>query len=344
MNSEMTETRRDFALAAASAVACVMLPKPAVAEERMPATSPLPERLSDAFIELFGNHPGFREIHAKGIVCTGTFLPSRAAATVSRAAHFLSEVPATVRFSDFAGVPTIPSTDANASPHGIGIKLHTASGDTDLVGHSVNAFPAATGEDFLAFIKALAASPPPARHPTVIEQYLKTHPAAMTFVTSMPAPPQSYVTSTYHMINAFKFTNAAGQVSFGRYHVLPRAGLLALDPALVMSRSRDYLSEELEVRLAKAPASFDLALQIARPEDPTNDGTKLWPSDRRLVILGELKIDRVVVDSLAAQRTLLYDPTRLLDGIDLSDDELPIIRSATYAISFARRSRVAKPT
>jgi catalase len=334
----MPETRREFAVGTAALVAGAMLPgMPASAETAQRES--LPERLSDAFIQLFGNHPGFREIHAKGIVCQGWFQPTPAAATVSRAPHFLSRTPATIRFSDFAGIPTIPSTDANASPHGIGIKFHVGNADTDLVGHSVNAFPAATGEEFVGFIKALAASPPSAPHPTVIERYLKSHPAAMTFVTSMPPPPQSYVTSTYHMINAFSFTNAAGQISLGRYHVLPEAGMISLDPALIATRSRDYLAEELTARLQKGPAAFDIALQVANPGDPTSDGTKLWPPDRRFVILGVLTIDRVVADSLAAQRALLYDPTRLIDGIGLSDDELPAVRSATYAISFARRSK-----
>jgi catalase len=334
----MSKTRREFAVGATAAVAGVVLSRNPASAQPTPQR-PLPERLSDALVELFGNHPGFREIHAKGIVCQGSFVPTSAAPAVSRAAHFLHPTPVTIRFSDFAGIPTIPSTDGNASPHGIAVKFHVGNVDTDIVGHSVNAFPAATGEEFLGFINALAASPPSAPHPTVIERYLQSHPAAMTFVTSMPPPPQSYVTTTYHMINAFTFTNGAGQTSIGRYHVLPAAGLLALDPALIATRSRDYLAEELTARLSTAPAAFELVVQIAQPEDPTSDGTQLWPTDRRLVQLGVLTVNRVVPDSMAAQRTLLYDPTRLIDGIALSDDEMPAIRSATYALSFARRSQ-----
>jgi catalase len=332
-------TRRDFALLASGALA---VPLGATSAEAgpQPNATPLPERLSDALLELFGTHPGFREIHAKGIVCEGTFTPTEAAATVSRAPHFRNAVSATIRFSDFAGVPTIPSTDANASPHGIGIKFHTRAGDTDLVGHSVNAFPAANGEQFLDFINALIASKPGAPEPTAIERYLRTHPAAMRFVTEMPPPPQSYVSSTYHMINAFVFVNAAGQHVVGRYHVLPRDGPFALDPNLVPTRSANYLAEELTTRLSHGAAYFDLIVQIADPSDQTHDGSRLWATDRRIVSVGALRITRVVTDSSAAQRKLLYDPTRLIDGIELSDDPLPAVRSATYAISYARRSKV----
>ncbi len=34
---------------------------------------------------MFGSHPGFRPVHAKGILLTGTFTPSGAAASLTRA-------------------------------------------------------------------------------------------------------------------------------------------------------------------------------------------------------------------------------------------------------------------
>jgi catalase len=334
----VSPTRRNFALLASAALSAPLVATSTFAEAQTSAGG-LPERLSDALLELFGSHPGFREIHAKGIVCEGSFTPSDAGATVSRAPHFRNAVPVTIRFSDFSGVPTVPSTDGNASPHGMAIKFHTPAGDTDLVGHSVNAFPGATGDQFLDFIEALIASKPGAPKPTAIERYLQTHPAAMRFVAEMPPPPQSYVTTTYHMINAFVFTNAAGQVVVGRYHILPRDGPFALDPSLVPTRSANYLAEELTTRLTHGPAYFDIIVQIADPSDQTHDGSTLWATDRRIVTLGTLRITHAAANSLAAQRKLLYDPTRLIDGIRLSDDPLPAVRSAAYAISFARRSR-----
>jgi catalase len=50
-----------------------------------------------------------------------------------------------------------------------------------------------------------------------------------------------------------------------------------------------------------------------------------------------LTLDKPVADSLEAQKKLLFLPTRLTDGIELSDDRLPIIRAEAYALSFARR-------
>jgi catalase len=45
------------------------------------------------------------------------------------------------------------------------------------------------------------------------------------------------------------------------------------------------------------------------------------------------------MDSASIERTLDFDPSRLVDGIDLSGDPILLVRSAIYAI--ARRRRLA---
>ena len=76
-----------------------------------------PAELVDALNGVFGKQTDNRAVHAKGIVLEGKFTPSAQAATLSKAPHFQdTAVPITVRFSDFAGVPTIPDTDPKASP------------------------------------------------------------------------------------------------------------------------------------------------------------------------------------------------------------------------------------
>jgi len=48
-----------------------------------------------------------------------------------------------------------------------------------------------------------------------------------------------------------------------------------------------------------------------------------------------------VPNSLEAEKKLLFMPTALTDGIELSDDPLPSVRAAAYGVSFARRSQPA---
>jgi catalase len=134
--------------------------------------APLPQRstpaeLVDALNLVFGQQTYGRAVHAKGIVLEGRFLPSPAAASVSTAAHFQQAVPVTVRFSDFAGLPSVFDTDALANPRGLALKFHLPDGsDTDLVTHSFNGFPAASADEFRQFLIALGTSRPGVAAPT----------------------------------------------------------------------------------------------------------------------------------------------------------------------------------
>jgi catalase len=73
----------------------------------------------------------------------------------------------------------------------------------------------------------------------------------------------------------------------------------------------------------------------ADPRDPSQP----WPDNRQVMDLGVLTLDKPVADSLEVQKKLLFLPTHLTDGIELSDDRLPVIRAGAYALSFARRGR-----
>src|ERR1700686_984446 len=145
------------------------------------------------FDTIFGLHPGFRPAHAKGTMLTGKFTPSPGAASLTKAPHLHREsTPVTVRFSNSTGVPLVPDTDPNADPRGMAIRFHLAERvHTDIVSHSTDGFPTRTGQEFLEFLRAAAASdpsqsPPP---PPPIEVFLSKNPAAAAFVqTPKPAP------------------------------------------------------------------------------------------------------------------------------------------------------------
>jgi catalase len=79
---------------------------------------------------------------------------------------------------------------------------------------------------------------------------------------------------------------------------------------------------------------------LPSPGDRTNDSTMVWAEDRKKIELGVITIQSVVPDSAAAERELAFDPTHLIDGIELSDDPLPRLRSMVYVYSVAgRRSK-----
>jgi len=305
-----------------------------------PDRETLYEQLVDTLNAVFGLHPGYRAVHAKGVICEGTFKPAAAAATVTRAPHFAGGVvPVTVRFSNFAGIPTIPDGDPTANPRGMAIRFHLPDGaGTDIVAHSYDGFPARTPEEFLGFLHALATSGPDASKPTVLDSFLEDHPQAREFVLAPKPTPRSFATERYYGVDSFRFTNQAGESRYGRYRVIPFAGMQYLDAAEASRRPADFLSNELEDRLARNPVGFRLAVQLAAPEDAVDDPSTAWPDRRPQVELGTLNVTREVPDSGAMQRSLRFDPARLTDGIE-PGDPLVEARSAIYAIAGRRRNK-----
>jgi catalase len=299
----------------------------------------VPEQLVDTLNALFGKHPGFRAAHAKGIVCEGEFTPAASAATLSKAPHLQGQpTKVTIRFSDSTGIPDIPDGVPDAGPRGMAVRFHLPGGrNTDIVANAFNGFAVANGEDFLALLKAVAASGKDAPKPTPLETFLESHPKTKKVVTAPKPVPASFATEPYFGNNAFQFTNAEGKSRFGRYQLRPEAGAKFLSAEEAAAKPPNFLIDELGERLASGPAKFRIVVQLAGEGDKVDDATEVWPDDRPTVELGLLSITGKVADNDAAQRALAFDPLHLVDGIEASDDPLLEVRSAAYAISRRRR-------
>jgi catalase len=151
------------------------------------------------------------------------------------------------------------------------------------------------------------------------------------------ATPDSFADEEYYGVDAFVFTSKSGKQQAVRYQAVP-AHLVHISPADAAKRGPDFLSKELAQRLKRGPVTFHLKAQLAGSGDPTSDPTKAWPANRRVVDLGVITIKRIVPNSDAEQKKLLFLPTQLIDGIDMSDDPLIALRGAAYAVSFSRRN------
>jgi catalase len=309
----------------------------------MSATPPaVIAQLVETMRALSGPHPGFRPVHAKGIVCSGTFRGSQQAQGVSRAAHLQGQtVPTVIRFSYGSGDPDV--ADGTPGTRAMATKFQLPEGkNTDLLALSIEGFPARTPEEFLAFLQAQRPDPVSGKPvPDAVPRFLQSHPAARTFLDRlMQKPiPTSYGQSCYFGEHAFLFTSADGTSRFGRYRWISEAPEAYLSPADASKRSPNFLREELEKRLQRAPVVFRLVLQVAEKGDPTNDITALWPADRSLVELGRLEITAISPTGADDERRIIFDPTNLTDGIELSDDPILLVRSAAYSISYDHRSK-----
>jgi len=301
--------------------------------------------LSRETIEAFdkvngGIHPGFRPAHAKGILLTGSFTPSADAASLTRAPHLgPNSTPVTVRFSNFAGIPTVADNDPQgAGPRGLAVRFHLAEHvHTDIVGHSVDAFPVRTAEELLEFLHALITTDPAGPHPNAIERFLGAHPAASRFV-QIPKPiPTSFAKESFFAVSAFKFTNASGSSRYGRYRVLPVAAKEYLDEAEAAARSPNFLFDEITERVAKEPVRFRVAVQLAEDSDTVDDATVRWPEERPQLQFGEISLQEIVPGNAGEQRHIIFDPIPRVDGIEASADPLFEPRANVYLMSGRRR-------
>src|SRR6476659_1945772 len=189
-----------------------------------------------------GVQAGFRPAHAKGLMCAGTFNPSREAAELTRAPHAGSpSTPVTVRYSDSTGLPTIPDNDpARSGPRGIAVRFHLADHvHTDIVAHSTNGFPVHTGEEFLEFLRAAAAFG--AGQPEALGAFLAAHPNARRFVEAPKPIPTSFTREAFFAVTSFKFINAQGVSRHGRFRIRPEEGTEYLSDEQAAAKPADFL-------------------------------------------------------------------------------------------------------
>ena len=295
--------------------------------------------LIEQFDTIFGLHPGFRPAHAKGILLTGSFTPAAEAASFTRAPHVTGRsTPVTARFSNSTGLPSLPDNDPNANPRGLAIRFHL--GDhvhTDIIAHSTDGFPTRTGQEFLEFLRAVAASDPSKPSPSPVEIFLGAHPAALAFVQAPKPAPSSFAKEAYFGVTAFRFTNQDGVSRYGRYRISPEAGVEHLDAAATKGKSATYLFDELTHRITQGPVRFDIQVQVAGEGDIVDDATIHWPETRPLIPLGAVVLAAKVPDDAQQQKQIIFDPIPRVDGIEPSGDPLLELRAAIYLLSGRRR-------
>lgn len=307
-------------------------------------TADLSDQLVDALNGAYGVHAGHRAAHAKGVLCAATFTSTPEARELSRAAHLSGEpVRAHLRFSNGGGDPTV--SDATRDARGMAVKLYLPDGTTtDLIGITLPCFFTRTPEDLIEFNQArrvdpATGAPDLAKVGAFLEQHPETVPA-VTAVLSLPIP-ASYAQLTYNALHTFRLVAADGTTTDVRLHLVPAAGEASLTDEEAAAGGDHHLRDELSARLESGPVVFHLEASLAAEGDPLDDPTQAWPDDRPRVRLGDLTITALAFDREQDGDVLVFDPTRLTDGIDASADPILHARSGAYRVSVTRRTAPA---
>lgn len=303
------------------------------------AAGDLYEQIIAATDGLYGAHDGRRALHAKGSWCEGTFTATPEATRLSRAFHLRGEpIAALIRFSNAGGEPE--ADDAQREARGFAVKLRGDGEETDILATTTPAFVTRTPEDFLDLIR-LRRPDPETGQPDFerLGAWLGEHPEAQTAIqaTLGAEPLASFATATYFSPHTFWLVDTDGERTPVRYRWLPAAGEQHISDDDARERGHDYLHAELAERLASGPFSFELRLQLPEDDDPLDDPTALWPDDREQVAAGAITVERVVEDPERDGHIDVFDPTRLVDGVEPSDDAILPARSAAYSVSAYRR-------
>ncbi len=299
-----------------------------------------PARLVDAFEQVDGLHPGFRRNHARGLGVEGFFESTGKGIAYSKAAVFApGRVPILGRFSLGGGQPY--AADNPTDVRGLGLQFSLPNGElwrTSMINLPV--FPVRTPEAFYERMLAFKPDPKTGKpDQALVESFLAAYPEsvrAVSIIKSQP-PASGFGDSSFHSLNAFRFTNESGKVSAVRWIFVPEKRAEAADSTGAKG-DKNYLFDDLAQQILRGPLEWHLILILGQADDPTGDATVPWPADRQRVDVGKLVLERAEGDDKSHARDINFDPLVLPAGIEPSDDPLLSARSAAYSQSFTRRA------
>ncbi len=302
------------------------------------AGSLTPDDAIEAIRSAGGAQPGCRALHAKGTLYRGTFTATPEAARLSRASHLDgSQIPALIRFSNGSGNPKQP--DGSPGVRGLAVKFTLPdSSTTDVSTQTARLFVSSTPDGFIDLLKAMR---PGLTQPLRMAKHLLTHPrllGALPILRDANKVPASYATTEYHGLHAFRWVGADGNARFVRYHLVPAAGE-KLSGSDVPGESDDFLTDELSSRLERGPVRFDFRVQIAGPQDSTTDPSAPWHGTQ-IVTVGTLEVTGPDTEREHGADIVVFDPMRVTDGIEPSDDPVLRFRTLAYSASVKLRTGV----
>ena len=164
-------------------------------------------------------------------------------------------------------------------------------------------------------------------------------PATASLPQNGPAlkPPTSYGAIDYYTVHAFRWVAADGTARHTRCTWISEQPAPRLSSGTAKALGRDYLQQELAAAVSDRGLRWRLEAQIAADGDDVDDPSSRWPGGRERVTVGTLVLDAVADDPEAGGGVVVMDPTRVTDGIELSDDPVLRFRAAAYSASVERR-------
>jgi catalase len=303
-----------------------------------------PDRMVAALSHRGGDPRGHRRNHAKGICFTGAFEASGVGARLSTAPMFAAGAhPVIGRFAVAVGDPD--AADATGRVRSMAIRVVAPDGQEWRSGmNNAPVFPTATLRAFYELTVAQDINPATGKADSAaVDRFFATHPESQAFAEWAKTTPwtASWADQSYHSVNAFHLVDAGGASRLVRWSMQQTIAPTFVPHEELGKRGPDFLEQDLKERLAQGPLYWHLIVTLAKPGDPSNDASKVWPPDRDDVEVGTLVVRAAQDEADGPCRDYNFDPTILPTGIQVSDDPLLAARSAAYAKSFDLRAAEA---
>jgi catalase len=298
-----------------------------------------------------------RIVHARGSGAHGVFEATDDISDLSKAAVFTKgeKTEVFVRFSTVAG--GAGSVDTPRDVRGFAVKFYTREGNWDLVGNNIPVFfiqDALKFPDLVHAVKMEADRGYPqagSAHDTFWDwaSLMPETTHMLMWAMSDRTLPRSFRTMEGFGVHTFKLVNAAGKVSFVKFHWKPRLGIQSTiwDEALkLQAADNDYQRRDLFEAIDTGDfPQWDLGIQVfdqafadAQPYDVL-DATKLIPEeDVPVRLIGTLTLNRNVDNFFAETEQVAFLPSNIPPGIDFSND--PLLQGRLFSYLDTQNSRL----
>jgi catalase len=285
-----------------------------------------------------------RVVHARGTGAFGVFQVSADMTELSRAAVFTpgTQTPVFVRFSTVMGYRGSP--EQARDPRGFAVKFYSQQGNWDVVG--IN-WPIFFIRDAIKFPDFVHANKPSAvtgvQNADLAYDFFAHTPEATNMLThlyTVEGMPDSYRHMDGYGVHAFKLINAQGQVHYAKFHFKSLQGIHGLRPQEIagsIGNDWNLTTNDLynSIRAGDYP-KWDLYIQVLEPQDLAKfdfdalDDTKTWSGvpERKI---GTMTLNRVPDNYFESTEESAFAPSRLVPGIEASEDRMLQGRLFAYA-------------
>ncbi|MFA6083591.1 catalase [Mucilaginibacter sp.] len=279
-----------------------------------------------------------RVVHARGVGAYGEFVAAGDFSALTKATLFDQKdkvTPVFVRFSTVMGGGASPETQRD--PRGFAVKFYTEQGNYDIVGIHLPVFFIRDAIKFPDFVHALKPSPIYNKQdPNRIFNFFSHVPEATNMLTRLYTDngiPANYRQMDGSGVHAYKWVNAAGQVTYVKYTWKSLQGvknLTAEEASAIQGKDFQHATVDLYENINKHnyPA-WELYVQMIKPEDLDKfdfnllDDTKIWPDAiAKPVLVGKMTLNKIPGNFFDEVEESAFSPGEMVPGIAPSEDKM----------------------